>query len=258
MYYLLIPLFGVPLILAIFALRSRRSGFWKKWWPPVVSALLIYGGCLAANVYWQVQYGIPVLPTKADLELFLYFCLFLVFVFFIMYLVFFFVMRKPFWKMNLLFLATSSGLFLLFAGAFLGMGPFMSKVEYVSVVQSVKNKWQAVSVQASSNKPIDVTLVYSKRDCLKRCAGQPYDSLILVRNQSGQPLGIELLVRLQNESGAVIEDKQALPLKLAAGEIAPVWTEDTNMEENFWERVSTVTDERVAAIAYQFSIIDRR
>ncbi|WP_242507422.1 hypothetical protein [Brevibacillus agri] len=58
--------------------------------------------------------------------------------------------------------------------------------------------------------------------------------------------------------GPSSKTKQALPLKLAAGEIVPVWTEDTNMEENFWERVSTVTDERVAAIAYQFSIIDRR
>ncbi|WP_242507423.1 hypothetical protein [Brevibacillus agri] len=134
-----------------------------------MSALLIYGGCLAANVYWQVQYGIPVLPTKADLELFL---LFLpvprLRVFYYVPRLFLcdaqtvlenesVVSRHVVWSVSPV------------CRGFLGMGPFMSKVEYVSVVQSVKNKWQAVPVQASSNKPIDVTLVYSKRDCEKVC-----------------------------------------------------------------------------------------
>ncbi|MFS0920819.1 hypothetical protein [Brevibacillus sp. 179-C 1.1 NHS] len=255
MHYLLIPLFAVPLLCGVLAAIFQKPPFWKKWGLTIGSAVLIYGGCFVANVYWQVRYGIPVLPTESELEVFLYFCILLVFVFILMYIVFLFMMRKQFWKMNLVFLCTAIGLFSFFAAAFLGMGPFLKKMEYVTVVQKAKDRWN--SAELDNEKPIDLAIVYSRQDCTKNCAGYPYTSLILVRNQSDKPMNIDLKLRLQNKSGAVLKEIEAKPLELASGEITEVWTEDSHAKD-FWARASVVTDERVTGLEYQYSIIDRR
>lgn len=252
MHYLLIPFLGLPLLLAIWALCSRQTNVWKKWGPAMGSALLIYGGCLAANAYWQVKYGIPVLPTKADMELFASFCVLLAFVCVIMYIVFLFVMRKQFWRMNKLFLCTATGMFVFFAAVFLGMGPFLEKMKYVTVVEAAKEKWDLV--QAENDNPVDLLLVYSERDCRRNCSGYPYDNLILARNQTDQPITLQLNIKLQNEKGQIVGDIQSLRLHLAARAIAEVWTEETNFDENPWERATVVTDERVTSLSYAYSI----
>ncbi|UED74647.1 hypothetical protein [Brevibacillus sp. DP1.3A] len=73
MHYLLIPLFGLPILVGVLAVIFQKPPFWKKWGLTIASAVLIYGGCFAANVYWQMKYGIPVLPTESDLEVFCFF-----------------------------------------------------------------------------------------------------------------------------------------------------------------------------------------
>ncbi|MFI8714178.1 hypothetical protein QIH01_05645 [Brevibacillus brevis] len=256
MHYLLIPLFGVPVLVGVLTAIFQKPPFWKKWGLTIASALLIYGGCFAANVYWQVKYGIPVLPTESDLEVFFYFCILLVFVCILLYIGFLITMRKQFWKMNLVFLCTAFGLFSFFAAAFLGMGPFLKKAEYVIVVQKAKDQWKEAKMD--NEKPIDLALVYSRQECTKNCVGYPYSSLILVRNQSDQPVEIDLKLRLKNKSGNVLKEVEAIPLKLASGEITEVWTDDSYAKHDFWARASAVTDERVADLEYQYSIIDRR
>ncbi|MFD2087597.1 hypothetical protein ACFSND_20670 [Brevibacillus brevis] len=132
----------------------------------------------------------------------------------------------------------------------------MKKAEYVNVVQKAKEKWQAAEM--NNEKPIDLAIVYSRQDCTKNCAGYPYTSLILVRNQSDQPLEIDLKLRLKNKGGTVLKEVEAVPLKLSSGEITEVWTGDSYAKHDFWARASVVTDERVADLVYQYSIIDRR